>query len=152
MTRSVHDIDFIIIPAKRNNRCLNGNSALPFQNRRCLFFGSFIHVSLFHVSSTGVQRKLSVNIVFLRLHGREFQYWLFLELSSFTAQRELNPSSEITFTTGDYSLRTYIYSIHLLWLLFSDMSKLIRQKYSWSGAKTKPHKGTIIILCFTIWL
>ena len=32
MTGSVHDVDFIIIPAKRSNCCLNGNSTLPFQN------------------------------------------------------------------------------------------------------------------------
>ena len=56
MTGSVHDIDFIIIPAKRSNRCLNGNSALPFQNHSVCSCSSFIHVSLFRNRSTGVQQ------------------------------------------------------------------------------------------------
>ena len=56
MTGSVHDIDFIIIPIKRSNRCLNGNSALPFQNHSVCSCSSFIHVSLFRNRSTGVQQ------------------------------------------------------------------------------------------------
>ena len=47
-------MDFLIIPIKRSNRCLNGNSPLPFQNHSVCSCGPFIHVSLFRNRSTGV--------------------------------------------------------------------------------------------------
>lgn len=67
---------------------------------------------------------------FQRLHGQEFQYWLFsCDCPPFTAPKGIKSPAVKYFTTGDYKLRTYTYTAYTcLWVLFWGYVKIDKAK------------------------
>ena len=133
MTGCAHDIDFLIIPEKRSNRCLNGTSALTLQYSSVCSCSSFIHVSLFRNRSTGVQqafRQCCFSCVYMG-ENSNIDYFHVIVLLLQPQKGIKIPSSKILLPLGIIICgHTHIQHTPVCDCCFSDMSKLIRQKYS----------------------